>query len=215
MRGGSLPEDLVTKAWLEVWKPEGPEPIPLGSGRVTVGTRLDNTICLSWDTTVSRVHAGLESTGVGWILSDLGSRNGTFVNGDRLVGERRLRHGDKLRIGAVQIVFRSDEPLEGVTVTDVAEAPPQMTRREREILVELCRPVLAGTMFTEPASARAIADALVVTEGAVKKHLLSLYDKFSIHDERKRAALANEAIRRGAVSVADLRAAAIRDTHES
>ena len=66
---------------------------------------------------------------------------------------------------------------------------------------------MSGDLFTEPASTREVAAALFVSEAAVKQHLLRLYDKFGLVNdgERRRARLANEAVRRGAVSIADLR----------
>ena len=72
----------------------------------------------------------------------------------------------------------------------------------------LCRPLASSDVFTEPASLKAIAKELVVSEAAVKQHLVNLYDKFGLYgaDERRRVVLANEALRRGAISVADLRA---------
>ena len=74
------------------------------------------------------------------------------------------------------------------------------------MLVARCRPVLSGDVFTEPASIRAVAAELVVSDAAVKQHLLNLYDKFAIYDvDNRRLELANQAIRRGAVSIADLR----------
>ena len=89
--------------------------------------------------------------------------------------------------------------------TAVLDAPPELTARERDVLVELCRPVLDGDAFTEPASSRQIAARLVVTEGAVKQHLLHLYDKFDLRDEgRRRVELANRALRTGAVSLDDI-----------
>lgn len=62
--------------------------------------------------------------------------------------------------------------------------------------------------FSEPASTRDIAAALVVSEAAVKQHLSNLYDKFGIFTgtDRRRVRLANEALRRGAVSLAEVRA---------
>jgi pimeloyl-ACP methyl ester carboxylesterase len=80
--------------------------------------------------------------------------------------------------------------------------PPELTRRERDVLVALCRPAVGGDVFTEPASVHEIAAALVVTDAAVKQHLLHLYDKFGIADtgERRRVRLAREAIRLGAVA---------------
>jgi hypothetical protein len=81
---------------------------------------------------------------------------------------------------------------------------PELTPRERDVLVELCKPVLSDDVFAEPASVRQIAQALVVTDAAVKQHLLHLYGKFRIDatGERRRVALAKEAIRRGAVDLA-------------
>jgi hypothetical protein len=89
--------------------------------------------------------------------------------------------------------------------------PPELTRREREVVIELCRPSIAdtGLAFTEPATVREIAERLFVSEAAVKQHLLRLYDKFEIPDgvDQRRLRLANEALARGAVTRADLGAA--------
>jgi DNA-binding NarL/FixJ family response regulator len=88
--------------------------------------------------------------------------------------------------------------------------PPEITRRERDVLIELCRPAASSELFVEPASVRDIAASLRVSEAAVKQHLLNLYDKFAIEDcsERRRVALAREALRRDVVTVGDLRSAA-------
>jgi len=90
--------------------------------------------------------------------------------------------------------------------------PPELTRREHDVLVALCRPALEGDLFTEPASVRQIAAALVVTEAAVKQHLGNLYYKFGIGEtgERRRVTLAKEAFRRGAISADELGAASAR-----
>ena len=145
-------------------------------------------------------------------MRDLDYRNGTFVSGERVRLERPLRHGDEVRVGSSRLRYRTDAPAAPAAATAAAEPPPELTRREREVLHELCRTVLAGEPFIEPASLREIAVALVVTEAAVKQHLLRLYDKFAIHGEgeRRRVRLANEALRRGAVTMAGLRAAVER-----
>jgi DNA-binding CsgD family transcriptional regulator len=90
------------------------------------------------------------------------------------------------------------------------ETAPELTRRERDVLVALCRPLAEGEIFASPASVREIARALVVTDAAVKQHLSHLYDKFGISEAgtKRRAALAREAIRLGAVSLEDLDEAA-------
>jgi hypothetical protein len=196
-------------AYLEVWTPAGRELVTLEAERLTLGTDPANDLSLPADPTLSRLHAALERYEAGWCVRDLDSRNGTFVNGQRIWRERPLRPGDELRVGAARLVYRSDEPTGGAG-TQASEPPPELTRREREVLLVLwCRTVLGGAAFTEPASIREIADALVVSEAAVKQHLGHLYDKFGIHGggERRRVQLANEALRRGAVTIAQLREA--------
>jgi DNA-binding NarL/FixJ family response regulator len=63
-----------------------------------------------------------------------------------------------------------------------------------------------GDPFAQPGSIRQIAKELVVSDAAVKFHLANLYDKFALYDhsENRRVQLANEAIRRRAVTIADL-----------
>jgi DNA-binding CsgD family transcriptional regulator len=194
--------------YLEVWTPAGRELVALEGGRLTLGSDAANDLALAADPTLSRLHAVLERYGAGWCVRDLDSRNGTFVNGQRVWRERPLRPGDELRVGATRLVYRNEEPSGG-QATQASDPPPQLTRREREVLVVLCRTVLGGAAFTEPASIREIADALVISEAAVKQHLAHLYDKFGIHGggERRRVRLANEALRRGAVTMAGLRQA--------
>ena len=197
--------------YLEVWTPAGRELVPLEAGRLTLGSDPANDLALTADPTLSRLHAVLERYEAGWCVRDLGSRNGTFVNGQRIWSERPLRPGDELWVGAIRLIYRGDE-LSGAG-TQASEPAPELTRREREVLLVLCRTVLAGEAFTEPTSIREIADALVVTKAAVKQHLAHLYDKFGLHGggERRRVRLANEALRRGAVTMAGLRQEVARD----
>jgi DNA-binding CsgD family transcriptional regulator len=84
-----------------------------------------------------------------------------------------------------------------------------ITPRERDVLLALCRPAARHELFVEPASVREMAQSLSVTEAAVKQHLLNLYEKFGIceGDERRRVALAREALRTGVIGLADLHAA--------
>jgi DNA-binding CsgD family transcriptional regulator len=202
--------------YLEVWTAAGRELVALEAGRLTLGADPANDLALPADPTLSRLHAVLERYGAGWCVRDLDSRNGTFVNGQRVWRERPLRPGDELRVGATRLVYRSDQPTAG-QATQASEPPPVLTRREREVLVSLCRTVLAGAAFTEPASIREIAEVLVVSEAAVKQHLGHLYDKFGISGggERRRVRLANAALRRGAVTMAELRQAAVGDARQA
>jgi pSer/pThr/pTyr-binding forkhead associated (FHA) protein len=149
----------------------------------------------------------LEQFSAGWCVTDLGSSNGTWVNGERIWSTHRLRHGDEVRIGQTRLIFRDFAQPIG-SATEIEAEAPTLTTRERDVLVALCRPLLARDLFTEPASTRAIADELVITPAAVKQHLANLYDKFGVPsgDTNRRARLANEALRRGAVSLSQLRA---------
>ena len=173
--------------------------------RSTIGKAVENEVPLPDDATASRLHAVLERFAAGWCVTDLGSSNGTFVNGERIWASRRLRHGDEIRVGQTRLIFRDPLTAAGAA-TEVEIAPPTLTPRERDVLVALCRPLLARDMFTEPATTRAIADELVISQAAVKQHLANLYEKFGIgaDDAHRRARLANEALRRGAVSLTQL-----------
>jgi pSer/pThr/pTyr-binding forkhead associated (FHA) protein len=179
--------------------------LELEADRSTVGRGEENDIVLADDATASQLHAVLERFPAGWCVSDLGSSNGTSVNGEPIWSARRLRHGDEIQIGETRLVFLDPLAAAG-RATEARAARPEITARERDVIVALCRPLLARDMFTEPASTRAIAEELVVTQAAVKQHLTNLYEKFGIAgDERPRARLANEALRRGVVSLNDLR----------
>ena len=193
-------------AYLEVWGTTGASLVPLDGDRITLGSDDSNDLAVPADRRLSRLHAVFERYPAGWCVRDLGSRNGTFVNGRRVWQEQVLADGDEIRAGTSRFVLRSGRVPAG-QVTEAGVPPPELTSRERDVLVQLCRPLLAGATFTEPASSREIAAALVVTEAAVKQHLLRLYEKFGIHGdvERRRARLANEAMASNAITRADLR----------
>jgi len=152
---------------------------------------------------VSRLHAELVRRGPFVYLADLGlSTNGTRVNG-RPVGRRVLRNGDVLSFGLARarvggLEQESDDPDQTVEMRKISA--PDLTRRELEVLNALCRPALQQEAFVAPATAKDIADELVVTEAAVKQHLLRLYQKFRIAEGvNRRARLANEVIAAGVV----------------
>jgi FHA domain len=165
----------------------------VGRGR-GVDIRLD-------DPSVSRLHAELVRRGPYVYVVDLGlSRNGTRVNG-RPVGRRVLDEGDVLSFGAARC------RIGGIPREDLAEeaelrraAAPELTRRELDVLTSLCRPAVSEEAFALPATAHEIAADLVVTEAAVKQHLLRLYQKFRVPEgPNRRIRLANEVVALGLV----------------
>src|SRR3954453_9370950 len=80
--------------------------LPADGERLAIGRRDHNAVALPWDSQVSRVHAELVRMGDDWVLCDDGlSHNGTFVNGERRRGRRRLRGGDAVSVGDTVIAF--------------------------------------------------------------------------------------------------------------
>jgi hypothetical protein len=170
--------------------------VPLaGVERLTVGRRADNAVAIPWDSEVSRVHAQLEPLGHEWALTDDGiSRNGSYVNGERVTGRRRLRDGDRLCFGDTTMLYRA--PGEGGSVpTAVARrgaAAQMLTESQRRILIALCRP-LGASAYATPATNREIADEVSLSVDAVKAHLRVLFGRFGLDDlpqNTKRARLA-------------------------
>jgi FHA domain-containing protein len=190
---------------LEVWTASGRTLLPVTADRCTVGSSADSDLVLD-DPSVSRTHVLLEQLGGAWFVEDLGSRNGTYVNGQRINGRRVVKPGDEIRLGLARVVLRGVMAGSGPT-TSLVDEPPVLTRRERDVLIALCQPLLSGDPFTEPASIREIASVLVVSDAAVKQHLANLFDKFGIVEgDRRRVRLANAALSSGAVTLGDLQA---------
>lgn len=76
----------------------------LGQGELVIGRSPYCSLMLEHGS-VSRIHAVLRHLGEEVEIEDLGSSNGTFVNGERITGARKLRPGDELRIGALALVL--------------------------------------------------------------------------------------------------------------
>jgi pSer/pThr/pTyr-binding forkhead associated (FHA) protein len=182
----------------------------LGLDRVTIGRKEANDVRLGWDAGVSRVHAALERLGSEWMVSDDGlSRNGTWVNGERLVGRRRLRDGDVIVVGESTVAFCDPDDAPSSQSTLSTHGPglsTLLTPAQRRVLVALCRPFRDAT-YAAPATNQQIADELVVSVDAVKSMLKLLFAAFGIDDlpqNQKRATLAQAALRSGVVTRRDL-----------
>jgi pSer/pThr/pTyr-binding forkhead associated (FHA) protein len=180
---------------------------------IVVGRSARVDVSLAWDADVSRVHAELERIGGVWTIADDGlSRNGTYVNGDRIRGRRRLVERDLLRLGATTIVYREPPAVLGPAATQVTSHGPAdqsvaISSAQRRVLVALARPCLAEGAFATPATNRQIAEELFLSVDAVKTHLRALNAKFGIEDlpqNAKRARLVELALRRGEISIRDL-----------
>jgi class 3 adenylate cyclase len=97
---------------------------------VTLGRGEAVDVCLGWDPSVSLVHAEAVAVGAHWLIGDDGvSRNGTFVNGERVSGRRRLRHGDVVRVGRTELEFNdtSNERRGATTIRDATRQSGTIT----------------------------------------------------------------------------------------
>jgi pSer/pThr/pTyr-binding forkhead associated (FHA) protein len=170
---------------------------------LTIGREPDSEVCLGWDSEVSRAHAMLERVGGAWTLIDDGlSRNGSFVNGRRVHGRRRLDDGDAIVVGRTLIVFVATGGQVRTTVTTTSGAPPDLSPAQQRVLDALCRPAIEGPLST-PASNREIAAELFIGVETVKSHMHTLFDLFDVPNmpqNRKRAELVRLAFERGAIS---------------
>jgi len=174
--------------------------MPLREDVTTIGRGRSVDVHLI-DPSVSRLHAEIVRRGPYAYVTDLGlSRNGTLVNG-RLVARRVLEDGDVLSFGSARCrVFGLVAEELAAEVELRRPAAPELTRRELDVVTSLCRPALCDEAFVAPATAREIAADLVVTEAAVKQHLLRLYQKFRIPEgANRRVRLANEVVALGLV----------------
>jgi hypothetical protein len=178
--------------------------------RLTVGRSEAADLSLPFDSEVSRVHAELERLGDDWTVSDDGlSRNGSFVNGERVLGRRRLRDGDALRFGETLVLYRSPGTAGGAETVAAADRPEAsaLTETQRRVLISLCRPFREGSEFATPATNRQIADEVFLSVDAVKANLRALFERFDVGDlpqNQKRIRLAELAIRSGVVAPRDL-----------
>jgi pSer/pThr/pTyr-binding forkhead associated (FHA) protein len=185
--------------------------VALDRPMLTVGRQATLDVPLDWDGEVSRVHAELHAVGDHWVVADDGlSRNGSYVNGERVSGRRRLRDGDVLRFGRTALLFRqplavpadrstmaSTEPLSRADVSDA----------QHRVLVALCRPFAAAPAFATPPGNQELADELFLSVDAVKTHLRALYAKFGLDElpqQRKRTRLVELAMLSGIVSRREL-----------
>jgi hypothetical protein len=185
----------------------------LEATQASVGRRAPADLLLDWDEQVSRLHARFERAGDDWELIDDGvSRNGTFVNEERLSGRRRLKDGDALRFGATTVTFRSPQsaqPVPAAAPAGAAHTPAVvgLSSTQRRVLTALCRPYKAGDRFAKPATDQEIADELVLSAGEVRTHLSVLYAKLGVEQlsaEEMRMRLVERAFSAGLISESDL-----------
>jgi pSer/pThr/pTyr-binding forkhead associated (FHA) protein len=143
----------VPELSLEIVEGDGAGAMVALGGAVTVGRGRDADLVLA-DELVSRHHAQITPSGSGAVVEDLGSRNGTFVNGEVIHGPTHLAPGDQLQLGVTLVELRS--------ATQIAERPSAVHQVPPPLAVPPRTPdYLAGTdpddgrdLRAEPAGSR-------------------------------------------------------------
>ena len=171
--------------------PAGGRRHSLDDDEVTAGRSEENGLVLD-DPMVSRTHCIFMKRGGVWLLEDLGSHNGTYVNEERLHAVRQLHHGDRLAIGASRIMFE-DASLVSEDTTQVADPGAFVNQVFTQRQIQVLRLVARGL------SNKQIADRLFVSERTVKAYLTSVFEKLGVN---KRAGAVSEALRLGLIDTA-------------
>ena len=151
--------------------------VPLHDRTFSIGRSAECSLILDAPD-ISRRHTLIRIEGTQAFVSDLGSRNGTFLNGAAVESRRQMENGDLLKVGRLEFaVVRGGNEAESVhTVIESAAGSDLATRsgltpRETEVLYLLVR----GDAVKE------IARKLFISSGTAKNHVLKIYAKTGCH----------------------------------
>lgn len=175
-----------------------------------VGRSGSADVRLEWDEEVSALHAQIEVVRDECTLVDDGlSRNGSFVNEERVHGRRHLRDGDALRFGRTVVLYRrpGEDAPEATVAAGELPAAATVSPAQRKVLVALCRPYKDGDSFATPATNQQIGEELHLSVDAVKTHMRALFEKLGVGDipqNQKRVALVEQALQSGIVNRREL-----------
>jgi FHA domain-containing protein len=117
-------------------------------GPIEIGRDASTNLALD-DEQASRRHARVSAQGDLAIVEDLGSTNGTYVNGQPIEGPRAVRPGDKIRVGLTVIELRTAQDVQ--RQPSAVQPVPQLTRLSQEVL----EPVPEAELEPEPEPATA------------------------------------------------------------
>jgi len=125
---------------------------------LTIGRAEDNQLLVP-DPKASRHHARIDRQEAGYILTDLGSANGTRVNGIQITGGHRLEHGDRIVIGDTELTYQEPGRSEQDTLT-MAGLPPAV--QAAATATKVAGPVPAPQTEEEQGPSRGLVIGLAV-----------------------------------------------------
>ena len=136
---------------------------PLEGVAVSIGRASDCSIPIK-DRYLSRKHAEIIAVGTTWMLKDLGSANGTYLNGSRVERDELLKGGDRIRLGDTEILFETAErntdkllavaktsasPTIAIPVTDISDKPEAQDVARLQTLTQLARELIEDRPMDE------------------------------------------------------------------
>jgi pSer/pThr/pTyr-binding forkhead associated (FHA) protein len=163
------------------------------------------------DRQASRCHAELfYDAAWGWKIADLGSKNGTFLDGRRVPRGRALGGEHTIRCGHTVLAFTDPDALlrSTISLTESDDNDIDLTQGQRDVMKLLCRPFrdIADPRATKvrPPANETIATELMMDVGALRKRLRRLYILFDVpktglSPDAKRRELVTRAFERGTI----------------
>ncbi|NOJ98971.1 FHA domain-containing protein [Corallococcus coralloides] len=147
------------------------EEFALSELEYTVGRATDNPICIQ-DTSVSRKHVTLRKESAGWMVSDMGSGNGTIVNGEPIAEETLLANGDVITLGDSELRYEDTANSTAKVQAPSSPRPRPSTAAGRGPTAVPSRPAREGR--ARPQTSRAAAAAELTPEAQRKRMRMKL-----------------------------------------
>jgi predicted component of type VI protein secretion system len=127
--------------------PETGKVFPLEASEIVIGREASNGVAIN-DAEISRKHAKLSLHGTAYVIQDLGSTNGTFVNGQRVTNPRVLNPGDSVSFGENIVLLYEVAVDPNATVISSAPAPRTVTPIYRPIPEPAYTPPVAAPAYS-------------------------------------------------------------------
>lgn len=161
---------MANASLLVIHGPEQGARFELGDQPVVLGRGMQSTVRIL-DTEVSRMHAVIQSSAAGFVLTDKNSSNGTFVNG-AAVRTRELIHGDQIQIGRTVLLFADAQAEQPPPSNDLIHMLQQHDPSDRSSIVSQVapdsRPDLSAISTTDAAGAANFGVLYRIAEEAVR-----------------------------------------------
>ena len=161
-------------------KDNSPWFIPVNGSGFTIGRSSSSQLILN-AASVSRLHSIIVFHHNEPYIQDGGSRNGTFVNGCRILGETRLKEGDILSFGKVDFILKHPEDEEDESEKTIIDEGSDRKRTFTEIFNISDREEEVLFLLIKGLSIKEIGEKLFISPGTVKNHVLKIYAKTGAH----------------------------------